>query len=83
MLQTMEQSELSFFNNHIVTPIKPYVLSHWLKNYDENISNFLVNGFLHGLHIPFEGILNEQPVKNLQSAYRHPVEVSKAINVEL
>lgn len=79
----MARIDHNSINNHIVTPIKPYALSQWLQGYDRNTSNFLVNGFLNGFHIPFHGILNEKPVKNLQSAYRYPSEVSKAINIEL
>ena len=67
----------------VVTPIQVDKLYSWLDGYDKNVRQYLCEGFLKGFQIPFHGEINNSPVKNLTSAYKHPEEVSKAILKEV
>lgn len=65
------------------TPLKPAQLAFWLKGYNEEKTEFLVQGFSEGFKVGFSGEVNSQVPKNLKSAYDMPEVINKKIEKEI
>ena len=73
-----------FIPNHISSPIQLKVLSSLLGGHpDVGLVRFLIQGFIHGFDIGFEGSYSSSCPQNLLSARREMNGVSKAIQTEL
>ena len=65
------------------SPIDVKRLAIWLEGYDDSKKQFLLEGFLSGFHVGFDGELNNAVPKNLTSALQKPELVREYIKKEL
>lgn len=65
------------------TPIKVNRLAHWLSGYDEDETNFLVQGFSKGFYLGFVGECPGIESKNLNSALTRPEIIDQKIQKEI
>lgn len=63
------------------TPIDVYTLSSYLKDY--KAKSFIINGFLHGLHLQYSGPRLFREAKNLKSALSNTHIVQQKIKKEI
>lgn len=65
------------------TPRKVDRLSYWLKGFDFNSFNYLIDGFKFGFDIGFRGSVTQHEVSNLLSARSKPEVVEGKVKKEL
>ena len=66
------------------TPVSHIALSQILCGYDENLVQFIINGFKNGFRIGCYGLKSQTiMVKNLKSADEFPLVVDQKISKEL
>ena len=57
------------------TPVKPVQLAFYLRGYNNSISDYLIQGFVHGFSIRYLGSLIAMRSQNLKSAKDNPFDV--------
>ena len=67
----------------VVTPVDPDKLHEMLEGYPAQDRAFLVDGFTHGFHIPFQGTLPPPCHKNLPSALQYPEVINAKLEKEI
>ena len=55
-----------------MTPIRAEILDQYLQGYSPTKREFLVDGFINGFQIQFEGIIQFRDCRNLLSARKLP-----------
>ena len=63
---------ISNYDSNIVTPIRAEILDQYLQGYSPTKREFLVDGFINGFQIHFEGIIQFRDCRNLLSARKLP-----------
>ena len=69
--------------NDIPTPVKASELCDLLQDFDSDEREFLVNGFMVGFKVPFEGTVAVTEARNLVSAHQYPSIVTKKLDKEV
>ena len=65
------------------TPVKPVQLAFYLRGYNNSISDYLIQGFVHGFSIRYLGSLIAMRSQNLKSAKDNPTSVTEKLSKEL
>ena len=66
------------------SPIKPDRLAYWLQDYDPELRDFVVNGFISGFSLGFEGLPNQlKNIRNLNSTLINPFACENIIEKEV
>ena len=63
---------ISNYDSNIITPIRAEILDQYLQGYSPTKREFLVDGFINGFQIQFEGIIQFRDCRNLLSAQKLP-----------
>ena len=66
-----------------MTPIRAEILDQYLQGYSPTKREFLVDGFINGFQIQFEGIMQFRDCRNLLSARKLPHILKEKKNFEL
>ena len=74
---------ISNYDSNIVTPIRAEILDQYLQGYSPTKREFLVDGFINGFQIPFEGNIQFRDCRNLLSARKLPHILKEKIIFEL
>ena len=69
--------------SHGPTPVKPVQLAFYLRGYNNSISDYLIQGFVHGFSIRYLGSLIAMRSQNLKSAKDNPTSVTEKLSKEL
>ena len=70
-------------NKALPTPVVVDRLAFWLRGYDEDKAQFLIDGFSKGFRVGFQGSCNNTVPPNLKSAHEMPDVVTEHIQKEL
>ena len=66
------------------SPVKVEILKEYLKGYDKEEIEYLVEGFKRGFKLDYKGrVRNLEEPKNLKSAYEHEEVINKKIKEEI
>ena len=65
------------------TPVKPVQLAFYLRGYNKSISDYLIQGFVHGFSIRYLGPLIAMRSQNRKSAKDNPTSVTEKLFKEL
>ena len=65
------------------SPVRPHILRNLLAGYDQHIAHILVQGFIHGFSLYFQGPNVSYTASNSLSALQHPEEVDAKLQKEL
>ena len=65
------------------TPVKPVQLAFYLRGYNNSISDYLIQGFVHGFSVRYLGSLIAMRSQNLKSAKDNPTSVTEKLSKEL